>query len=136
MLLVAVVAFFSPTRHVLPRLTPLLRAAAGIDPQTYTARWHVASADTQQGILCRYFGVDVDKGTTVELFCIDNVPTAALCWNTTNAHGQPIVSSIHVNKGLMLLFDAGTTMRFLLWQRYPSLSFRNTTEGVLEFYAI
>lgn len=136
LILSAFVAPASPRRcDFPPRLATFLHAAADIRPGKHSARWEVA-ADTRQRILHKYFGVAVDEDTAVELFSIDNVPAAALCWRATNAHGQPLVSAVHVNKGLVILFDAGKTMRYMLWQRYPQLSFANDTQGVDAFFAV
>ena len=66
-----------------------------------------------------YFGTDVAASQQCEVFCIDGVPAASLLYNTTNAHGDPVVESFHLNKGLILMFDAGDYMRATLFERHP-----------------
>jgi hypothetical protein len=84
------------------------------------------SVDPQQSprVMDRYFGTEVCAAQTCEVFLIEGVPAAAMLYTSNTTHGMPVVDSFHFNKGLLLLFDAGSCMRSMLYRRYPRL---NTT---------
>ena len=62
-------------------------------------------------IMDRYFAVNPPDKYSCDIFVIEGVPAAAILYNTTNAAGQPNVESIHLNPGLLMLFDASQQMR-------------------------
>lgn len=94
------------------------------------------SVDPQQSrrVMDRYFGTGVLSVQACEVFLIEGVPAAAMLYTHNTTQGMPVVDSFHFNKGLLLLFDAGPSMRSLLYRRYPRLD-TNSAKRRVEFLA-
>ena len=92
--------------------------------------WERVDAAVESSVLARYFGAShapTAPNGHVEIFCIDGVPAAAVACAGESECGAPVVEACHLNKGLLLLFDAGDAMRRSLFARHPHISLRNAT---------
>lgn len=66
----------------------------------------------------KYFGQKIKSNQLCEVFSIKGFPIASILYSKKNFKSQPIVDELYLNKGLVLLFDAGDEMRYKLFQRY------------------
>ena len=134
---VVLLALVSPVSTT--RLTGMVNYRGRVVPVHATSaerghHWEVVSETVQHDIM-HHFGVRVASGVTCEIFYVAGMPAAALCWTTTNTKGHPAVTSVHLDKSLLMLYDAGDAMRYTLWQRYPSISF-HADVSFEDFYTI
>lgn len=83
--------------------------------------WDQVTSSMVPRIMDRYFAVNPPDEYSCDIFVIEGVPAAAILYNTTNAIGQPNVESIHMNLGLLMLFDASQQMRDSLNIRYDNI---------------
>jgi len=116
-------------RHDVPLwLARHLRASTAVAQQRpETFRWEpVSDINLVPRIGDRYFGADMRK-VPCDLFLIQGVPAACIVYEKTTKNGAPIVTECHVNKGLVMLFDAGMVMRRQLYKRYKHIEFKNAT---------
>ena len=123
LILSAFVAPASPRRcDFPPRLATFLRAAADIRPGKHSARWEVA-ADTRQRILPSTASPSTRTrpSSSFPLTTSRRRPLLA-----RDKRGQP--PSPSTEQDAVILFDAGK-MRYMLWQRYPQLSFQRHPRG-------
>lgn len=74
-----------------------------------------------------YFNTEITNDQRCEIFCIEGVPAASMLYKTTNANGGPVVDAFHLNKGLVLLFDAGPHMRHQLYKRHSLADIQHAT---------
>lgn len=81
----------------------------------------------KQQIMKKYFEVNVDEAQTCEIFLVEGVPAASLLYKKKNAAGGPIIDSFHLNKAMILLFDAGPHMRHKLFQRHRRVDLQHAT---------
>jgi len=88
--------------------------------------WHtVHDTALVPRILETYFGTTDDE-KPCDLFLIDGVPAASILYESVGLDGGPVVDQIHMNKGLIMMFDAGSIMRAHLFQRYVSVNLMAT----------
>ena len=66
----------------------------------------------------KYFGEKIKSNQLCEVFSIEGCPIASILYSKKNAKNQPIVEELYLNKGLLLLFNAGDDMRYKLLERY------------------
>ena len=82
--------------------------------------WESVDPPMVHRIMNRYFAVDALDNYSCDVFVIEGVPAAAILFHTTN-DSQLTVECIHMNKELLLLFDASESMRTLLDDRYKNI---------------
>lgn len=83
--------------------------------------WHTVTEEALVPKLMKtYFDANVEP-QTCDLFLIDGVPAASLVYVFVDPRGSPLVDEVYLNKGLIMMFDAGPTMRARLWERYGSI---------------
>lgn len=84
--------------------------------------------EVKKKVLHNYFSCTTttwqDKYQTCEVFVIEGIPAASMLYSTKNAYDSPIVDEFHLNKGLLLMYDAGARMRKTLYQRYKNVNIR------------
>lgn len=68
-----------------------------------------------------YFEVELRPEQSCEVFLVEGVPAASMVYNRTDENGAPLIEAFHLNKALLLLFDAASHTRRLLCGRYESL---------------
>lgn len=73
-------------------------------------------------IMKRYFSAEVGTEKMCDLFLIEGVPCASFIYNKVN--GRTVLEEFHINRGLMLLFDAGSCMRNQLYKHHPSIDLK------------
>lgn len=72
--------------------------------------------DAMVGMIAKkYFDAD-SKSLSCDLFLIDGVPAACIFYSLKSK--KPVVREIHMNKAMLLMYDAGMTMRSMLRERY------------------
>jgi len=100
---------------------------------THTFAWdNVMDVAVKQRLLHTYFDKRVhgeDPGC--EIFSIDRVPAACMLFYNVDVSGSCIVHEFRMNKGLLLMFDAGHDMRRTFYERHP----RAVVEGAKGFAA-
>ena len=74
--------------------------------------------------------------TACDLFLIDGVPAACLLYDAVHVDGSPCVNAIHMNKALIMMFDAGDAMRTELIGRYGALDLVNAATDGRDFLVI
>lgn len=96
-------------------------------PLNVYSNWQHLPQHRAPSILHRFFDIRVDEYDEIqtELFCIEGIPAAAILFNDTNSYGDPNVSAIILNKGLILMFDAGEAMRKQLFTRHRYITLRH-----------
>ena len=87
----------------------------------YDTRWENVEQPMVRRVIDRYFGVEANKDHDCELFLIEGVPAAAILYRRNNKYGQPKVEEIHLNKGMLLIFNASKQMRSELYERYNNI---------------
>ena len=115
----------SSHRHDVPlkfasfmRNSGIMRATCGCD-----CGWeNVENGNIKHQIMNKYFGKGIRQDQSCELFLIGGVPAASMIYNQTNRFDQPVVDAFYLNKGLLLMFDAGSHMRHKLYKRYHLIS--------------
>ena len=75
----------------------------------------------------KYFDKHINDDQCCEVFCIEGVPACSMIYHKTNIYKQPNVDAFYINKGMILLFDAGQKMRKKLYCKYPRISMNNAT---------
>jgi hypothetical protein len=78
-------------------------------------------------IIDRFFGTNISDIQTSEVFLTEGVPCAAILYSSVNSDGMPVVDTILMNEGLLLLFDVGPVMRRSLYEKYGCISIQNAT---------
>lgn len=120
-------AFFHIRRHDIPiTLVKYLRSNNIINAKDSCKcryGWEMVN-DTKIHVMSVYFDTNIAAEQTCEVFCIEGVPAASVIHNGTNLKGDIIVDSFHLNKGLLLLFDAGPHMRSTFYERYSRIDAR------------
>ena len=81
--------------------------------------------DTRHSVMKNYFNVEIEPDSKCELFCIEGVPAASAVYDEMVPSGDPHVSAFYLNKGLVLMFDAGPQMRKQFFKRHPSVYMRD-----------
>jgi hypothetical protein len=104
----------------------------GISYRTYKSKcmvayftWESVDPRIQTRILDKYFGEPIDSTQKCDIFCIEGIPAASLIYTNTTKNGDPIVDSFCLNKGLLLMFDAGKQMRTHLSGRYKNIDMQH-----------
>lgn len=109
-------------RHDVPLcFAKYMRSHAIMYSPKYRMSWEQVTSSMVPRIMDRYFAVNPPDEYACEIFVIEGVPAAAIMYNTTNAVGHPNVESIHMNPGLLMLFDASQQMRDSLNNRYDNI---------------
>lgn len=109
-------------RHDVPLcFAKYMRSHAIMSSPKYVTSWDQLTSSMVPRIMDRYFAVNPPDEYSCDIFVIEGVPAAAILYNTTNAVGQPNVESIHINPGLLMLFDASQQMRDSLNIRYDNI---------------
>lgn len=75
----------------------------------------------------RYFNAEVHEGQSCELFLVEGLPVASFVYNHTNFHNAPVVDVFHLNRAMLILFDASVRMRCLLYKRHRHIDVRTAT---------
>ena len=87
--------------------------------------WEPVDDEMVPRAMDRYFGVKAASNQSCELFLIEDVPAAAMMYTVNNTQEMPDVDSFHLNKGLLILFDAGSHMCTMLYKRYNHITMQN-----------
>lgn len=87
--------------------------------------WESVDYRMQERIIKNYFEQEIDAEQRCDVFCIEGVPAACMIYKNTNCKGDPIVDSFFLNKSLLFLFDAGHSMRKLLYDRYRHIDIQH-----------
>lgn len=109
-----------PHRHHLP----VVRSGKCFASTSRCCAWEEVDCSVSARVMHRYFGAKVRNGQSCEIFMIEGVPAAAMLY-THKKHGVPVVDSFAINKGLMLMFDAGPSMRCKLYRKYRRLGIQH-----------
>ena len=113
-----------PRRHDVPIfLARHVRTnVARMEAPTRRCEWETMKrGEWTTRIMRKFFGVEVSSKVYCDLFLIEGVPAASMLYETTTKSGTPVVTEFHINHGLVLLFDAGGTMRTQLFRRHADL---------------
>ena len=92
--------------------------------QGYQCHWEDIEC-MKHHIMSKYFDKCVDQKQSCEIFCIESIPAVSMVYNSTNIHNHPNVHAFYMNKGMLLLFDAGPIMRSKLFDRYQFINLRS-----------
>lgn len=107
--------------YVPVRLASFLRANIEMTGNSHCT-WEAVDSSVSGRIMEKYFSANMTLNQTCELFLIEGVPSAAMLYHKNNQFGMPVVDSFHLNKGLLLLFGAASTMRRTLYRRYKHIT--------------
>lgn len=108
--------------EVLSRTRVREAAVASLVTVDYECDWEPVDRCMTSSVMDRYFNVKVSANHRCEIFVIEGVPAASLLYMSKDSSGAPIVEAFHLNKGLLLLFDATGLMRSSLQDRYKHLN--------------
>ena len=86
--------------------------------------WETVDPVVQARVIDRYFGEPIFSHQKCDVFCIEGIPAASFTYTNTTETGDPIVEAFYLNKGLLLMFDAGCQMRKHLVSRYKNIDMR------------
>ena len=89
-------------------------------------QWETVHSAVAASVVRQYFHAEMDEAQACEVFTIEGVPAAAMLY-TAVSDGSPIVDAFLLNKGMLLVFDGGTAMRKLFYDRHRRPSLRNAT---------
>jgi len=98
----------------------------------YHCSWESVDKGVSARVVNRFFNVKIGKHQSCEVFLVEGVPAACMLYASCNNFESPIVDAFHLNKGLLLLFDAGACMRKKLYTRYRRIDLCRATNK-LEF---
>ena len=87
-------------------------------------RWESVNDLIADAVICRFFKAGVGAKQNCEIFTIEGVPAAAMLY-TNVSQGSPVVDEFVINKGMLLVFDAGPIMRRQLYNRHRRLTTRH-----------
>ena len=87
--------------------------------------WVTPALNTSSRVMKTYFDVALRAGQSCEVFLVEGVPAASMVYNRTDKDGTPLVEAFHLNRALLLLFDAASHMRRLLHGRYRHIDLRD-----------
>ncbi len=87
-------------------------------------RWETVT-ETKEIVMLKYFEQTINTSQKCEIFCIEGVPAASMLYTDINDKKNPLVYSFHINKELIMLFDAGPYMRLTLYKRYKHIDIKN-----------
>lgn len=105
-------AYVAPVRMALSQ-QPLMWA-----PPPFRSEWECVS-DAKNPILKKYFDAEMDTLYSLDVFCVEGVPAAAMIY--CEVWQKAFVHEFHLNKGLLMLYDAGPQMRTQLFDRHRNL---------------
>ena len=75
-------------------------------------------------VVHKYFGA-TPKSLTCDVFLIEGVPAACVLYRRNHTE-VTVIDEIHVNKAMLLMFDAGPIMRTLLHKRHKHVDLSNS----------
>lgn len=78
-------------------------------------------------IVDRYFHAAVREDELCDVFCIHGVPAACMLYLKPN--GRVTVRAFFLNRGMLLLFDAGPHMRSALSERHKKINMTHAENG-------
>ena len=106
-----------------------------VDVKLLERKWTGVEDSTQVPLfMSRYFNVDAHS-SQCELFVISGVPAAAMLYDKTDRRGRPVVKEFHMNKGLLVMFQAGPSMRLELFKRFGGVH-TTRARNSLEFFTV
>lgn len=89
-------------------------------------------SDMKYIIMQKYFGKKPSNDEKCEIFCIEEVPVASFTYFNTNEYNNPCVDEFYINKAMLVMFDAGDSMRSKLFRRYPYID-TSSAKNIEEF---
>lgn len=77
--------------------------------------------DTKHIVMRKYFGHDICKEQECAVFTLYGVPAASIVFDKNR------VSSFHLKKELITIFDAGPQMRYTFYKKWKRIDMSNAT---------
>lgn len=124
------IAFFGPSvRTSTSRASDSCSSSSAQLREEYSPRceWVSPALNTSNRVMQTYFEVELRPEQSCEIFLVEGVPAASMVFDRIDEHGAPLVEAFHLNKAMLLLFDAASHMRRLLCRRYESLDLQHAT---------
>tara|TARA_Y100000748_G_scaffold280693_1_gene259818 strand:- start:807 stop:1259 length:453 start_codon:yes stop_codon:yes gene_type:complete len=117
---------FCHRRHDIPiRMVHYLKKNVVVSKYERCKEYHWERVEEMKiRVMKKYFDEDIGENQYCEVFCIAGIPACSMIYSKTNKYNHPNVEAFYMNKGMVLLFDAGPHMRTTLFRRYPQIDVR------------